>query len=217
VVVGAPRIGILSVQGAFEAHGQALRGLGARTVPVRTPGDLVDLDGLVLPGGESTAMSLLLRSNGLWDALGDLVRTGLPTLATCAGVILLAAEVIDGRDDQSSLAAVDVAVRRNGFGRQVHSFEADLPLAGSDDPLRGVFIRAPVIERVGAGVEVLASLRHGGVPTPVLCREKNVVVATFHPELTTDGRVHQLAFGPGLGTAAEPAAPRGAGAGWAGT
>jgi 5'-phosphate synthase pdxT subunit len=187
-------IGVLSVQGAFDAHRQALRRLGATTVAVRTPDDLDGLAGLVLPGGESTAMSLLMRSNGLWSALAALLRDGVPVLATCAGVILVASELRDGRPDQGSLCAVDVSVRRNAFGRQSDSFEADLTLTTGDPPFPGVFIRAPVIERIGAEVEVLATFDGPGGPTPVLCRQRNVVMSTFHPELTDDPRVHRLAF-----------------------
>lgn len=190
-----PRIGVLSVQGAFAAHARVLAELGAAPVLVREPDDLADLAGLVLPGGESTTMSLVARANGLWDALAKVVDEGVPTLATCAGVILLADDILDGRPDQRSLGAVQVAVRRNGFGRQVASFEADLALAGEDRPFPAVFIRAPLIERVGADVEVLATVDGPGGATPALCRDRTVVLSTFHPELTRDARVHELAFG----------------------
>jgi pyridoxal 5'-phosphate synthase pdxT subunit len=200
------RIGILSVQGAFAAHERVLRGMGATPVPVREPADLAGLAGLVLPGGESTAMQLLMKSNGLWDALGELVPHGRPTLATCAGSILLAGEILDGRPDQESLGVVDISVRRNGYGRQVDSFEADLALTTGGAPFPGVFIRAPVIERTGDGVEVLASVDRPTGPTPVLCRDRNVVLCTFHPELTGDSRVHALAFG-GLLDRADLSAP----------
>ena len=190
------RIGVLSVQGAFAAHEQLLRPLGVTPVQVREPADLDGLAGLVLPGGESTAMTLLMGSGGLWQALAEFVRRGRPVLGTCAGAILLAGDIRDGRPDQLSLGAVDVSVRRNGFGRQVASFEVGLTLSfDGDRPFPGVFIRAPVIEKVGGGVEVLAQVLSPEGPTPVLCRQDNVVISTFHPELTGDPRVHLLAFG----------------------
>jgi 5'-phosphate synthase pdxT subunit len=188
------RIGVLSVQGAFAAHERALRRLGATPLLIRNPAQLDEVAGVVLPGGESTTMSLLTQSNGLWDALPRVISAGVPVLATCAGVILLASEIADGRPDQRSLGLADISVRRNGFGRQVHSFEAELTLSCDGDPFTGVFIRSPVIERVGLGVEVLAQLTGPGGPTPVLCRDRNIVLSTFHPELTDDLRIHALAF-----------------------
>jgi 5'-phosphate synthase pdxT subunit len=180
------KIGVLALQGAFARHAEALRALGAEAVLVRTPGQLTDVDALVLPGGESTTMSMLLESAELFDPLAERLAAGLPVLGTCAGMILLAAEVLDGRADQRSFGAVDLSVRRNGYGRQVDSFEADLELAGEEVPLHAVFIRAPVVERAGAGVEVLASVDG----RPVLCRQGAVTVAAFHPELSDDLRIH---------------------------
>ena len=210
----SPRIGVLSVQGDFAAHGEVLRALGAAPVPVREPADLAGLAGLVLPGGESTTISLVAKANGLWDALGEFVASGSPVLATCAGGILLAGEVLDGRVDQKALGAVDIAVRRNGFGRQVASFEVDLLLAGEERPFPGVFIRAPLIERVGDAVEVLSRVARGEQGSPALCRERNVMVCTFHPELTDDPRVHLAAFGSLLDTRLQAGArPAGAVAG----
>ena len=171
----APRIGVLSVQGNFREHAAMLRRLGADVVEVRKPEQLEALDGLVIPGGESTAIARLIRLYGLEDAIR---RFPEPVFGTCAGMILL---------DRDHLDLVDIAVRRNGYGRQVASFEADLELAGDDRPLRGVFIRAPRVEDVGPGVEVLAE--HGG--EPVLLREGRFLVASFHPELTDDARVHE--------------------------
>jgi 5'-phosphate synthase pdxT subunit len=194
----APPIGVLSVQGAFAAHEQVLRALGASPVQVREPADLDGLVGLVLPGGESTTITLVAKANGLWDELAKFVAGGAPVLATCAGGILLATEILDGRAGQDSLGAVDMAVRRNGFGRQVDSFEVEVPLAGDERPFPGVFIRAPVIERVGGAVEVLARVHRGGADSPVLCRDRHVTVCTFHPELTADPRVHRAAFRPVL-------------------
>jgi 5'-phosphate synthase pdxT subunit len=142
---------------------------------------------LVLPGGESTTMSRLLETSGLFAPIGELIARGRPVLGTCAGMILLAGEVADGRPDQRSFAAVDIAVRRNGYGRQVDSFEADIDVAGMDEPFHAVFIRAPKVERVGGGVEVLAT--HQDVP--VLVRQDAIMLASFHPEITGDTRVHR--------------------------
>ena len=180
-------VGVLALQGAFAAHVDLLTELGATARLVKTPEQLAGVDALVMPGGESTTMSKLLVSSGLFDAIDTRLRAGMPAFGTCAGMILLAAEVLDGRPDQRSLAAIDIAVRRNGYGRQVDSFETDLDVAGMDEPLRAVFIRAPGVERVGPDVEVLA--RVDGAP--VLCRSGPVLVAAFHPELTDDLRVHQ--------------------------
>ena len=167
---------------------------GIDAVDVRTPESLDALDALILPGGESTTMSKLLDSSQLRAPVADRLRDGLPVLGTCAGLILLAAEVVDGRADQQSFGVVDVTVRRNAYGRQRDSFEADLELRGSDGttvpggPFHGVFIRAPGIERCGPSVEVLAV--HDG--RPVFVREGVAFVSTFHPELSGDLRLHQL-------------------------
>ncbi len=178
--------GVLALQGAFAAHQSALAELGQPTRQVRTPDDLAAVDALVMPGGESTTMSKLLDSSGLFAAIEARLHDGMPVLGTCAGMILLAAEVLDGRPDQRSFAALDVSVRRNGYGRQVDSFETDLDVAGLDERFHAVFIRAPKVERVGEGVEVLAT--HEGVP--VLVREGRLLAAAFHPELTPDHRLH---------------------------
>jgi len=182
------KLGVLALQGAVGRHAEALSALGADWVEVRTPGDLAGIDAVVLPGGESTTMSRLLETSGLFGPLAERLGDGMPAFGTCAGMILLAAEVLDGRPDQRSFGVVDVSVRRNAYGRQVDSFEADLSvagLAGGDFP--AVFIRAPVVERVGPGVEVLAEV--GG--RPVLCRQGPALVAAFHPELSGDLRLHQ--------------------------
>jgi 5'-phosphate synthase pdxT subunit len=184
------KVGILALQGAVDAHASVLRGLGAAPVPVRRPADLDGIDGLVLPGGESTTMSRLLDLNGLFEPLAARLAAGLPALGTCAGMILLAAEVLDGRPDQRSFGAVDIAVRRNAFGRQVDSFEADLRVTGvdrPDDPVHAVFIRAPFVESVGPGVDVLAAVDGH----PVCARQGAVLVTAFHPELSGDGRIHE--------------------------
>jgi pyridoxal 5'-phosphate synthase pdxT subunit len=168
-------IGVLAVQGAFREHVAVLRRLGADVVEVRKPEQLDGLDGLVIPGGESTAIGRLIRLYGLEEAIR---RFTAPVFGTCAGMILL---------DRNHLGLVDLEVERNAYGRQVASFEADLALDGDDEPLRGVFIRAPRVRDVGPGVEVLAELDG----EPVLLREGRFLVASFHPELTGDPRVHE--------------------------
>ncbi|MEY2960060.1 MAG: glutamine amidotransferase subunit PdxT [Actinomycetota bacterium] len=180
-------VGVLALQGAFESHQQRLTELGVLSRQVRTPHDLAAVDALVMPGGESTTMSKLLLTSGLFDPLAERIVEGLPVLGTCAGMILLAAEVLDGRPDQRSFGAIDVTVRRNGYGRQLDSFETELEVSCIEGgPFHGVFIRAPKVERVGPGVEVLAE--HGGVP--VLLRQGPITVASFHPELAGDRRIH---------------------------
>ena len=181
-------VGVLALQGAFAAHELALVDCGASTRQVRVPSDLVGLDALVMPGGESTTMSRLLTTSGLFAPLAKQIAGGLAVFGTCAGMILLAAEVLDGRPDQLNFGAIDITVRRNGFGRQVDSFEADLNVASLEAPFHAVFIRAPKVERVGAGVQVLSSY----TDTPVLLREGSLFVASFHPELTPDYRLHSL-------------------------
>jgi pyridoxal 5'-phosphate synthase pdxT subunit len=182
-----PLVGVLALQGDFEAHGRLLRELGADVREVRVAADLAGLDGLVMPGGESTTMSNLLTSSGLFDEIGARLSEGLPVFGTCAGLILLATEVHDGRPDQRSFGALDIAVQRNGYGRQLDSFETDLDVAGlGDEPFHGVFIRAPRVESAGPSVEVLAE--HRG--DPVLVRQDRIMAAAFHPELTLDHRLH---------------------------
>ncbi|MGQ0831739.1 MAG: pyridoxal 5'-phosphate synthase glutaminase subunit PdxT [Microthrixaceae bacterium] len=180
-------MGVLALQGAFARHVACLRALGAEPREVRTPTDLVEVDALILPGGESTTMSMLLETSALFDPLAERIEDGLPIFGTCAGMILLGAEILDGRPDQRCFGAVDISVRRNAFGRQVDSFEADLDLAEvAGGPFRAVFIRAPFVERAGPEVEVLATVDGH----PVLCRQGTVTVTAFHPELTGDLRLH---------------------------
>lgn len=182
-------VGVLALQGAFAAHEQRLAEIGVITRQVRTPDDLEVVDALVMPGGESTTMSMLLESGGLFDAIAARLSDGLAVFGTCAGMILLAREVLAGRPDQRCFGAIDITVRRNGYGRQVDSFESELEVRGFEPGapgFHGVFIRAPRVERVGAGVEVLAE--HDG--DPVLLRQGRVTVASFHPELTHDTRLH---------------------------
>jgi 5'-phosphate synthase pdxT subunit len=188
----APTVGVLALQGAFALHQQRLHELGVRAPLIRTPAQLATVDALVIPGGESTTMSRLLDTSGLFDPLAGRLDDGLAVLGTCAGMILCATEIIDGRPDQRSFGVIDIAVRRNGYGRQLDSFEADIELAdgvrAGAGPFHAVFIRAPLVERVGPDVEVLAA--HDGAP--VLVRARRCTVAAFHPELTHDTRVHRL-------------------------
>jgi len=182
------RIGVLALQGAFAAHAEKFVALGADVVEVRRPEHLTDLDGLVLPGGESTTMSNLLVSSGLARPLAEAIASGLAVFGTCAGMILLSTNILDGRDDQISFSAIDATVRRNAYGRQVDSFECDLSVTSLDSPFHAIFIRAPAIEELGSGVEVLASWNDA----PVLIRSGRIMAASFHPELTADTRIHRL-------------------------
>ena len=182
------RIGVLSLQGATAAHTEALTRLGADPVTVKVLSDLDGVDGLVLPGGESTTISFLLDSSGLREPVAERLAAGMPAFGTCAGMILLATDVLDGRPDQRSFGAIDLAVRRNAFGRQIDSFEADLVVDGLDRPFHAVFIRAPGVESAGPDVEVLAEVDG----RPVLCRQGAIMVSAFHPELTDDLRLHEM-------------------------
>ncbi|MCB1269608.1 MAG: pyridoxal 5'-phosphate synthase glutaminase subunit PdxT [Microthrixaceae bacterium] len=190
-------VGVLALQGAFGLHVDLLESLGVRAVEVRRADQLDSVDRLVLPGGESTTMSMLAERFDLLEPLRDFCRSGRPVFGTCAGAILLGSEILDGRDDQHCLGAVDISVRRNGFGRQVDSFEIDvdvdaLATAGlGDAPFHAVCIRAPVIERVGDGVEVMARIDG----SPALVRDGAIMVAIFHPELAGDRRLHELFVG----------------------
>jgi 5'-phosphate synthase pdxT subunit len=177
---------VLALQGDFEAHGAVLRGLGAEVREVRVPAGLAGLDGLVIPGGESTTMTLGIAREGLAEPLRELVRSGTPVLGTCAGMIML---------DREHLGLADYTCRRNAFGRQIRSFEADLEIPGVDGPpVRAVFIRAPWIEDRGEAVEVLAEVE-GHV---VAARQDNMLVISFHPELAGEARLHEL-FLKGVG------------------
>ncbi len=178
-------VGVLALQGAFAAHSDCLASIGVQSVEVRTPEQLNSVGALLMPGGESSTMSQLLESSGLFDPIAARIADGMPVFGTCAGMILLASEILDGRSDQRSFSAIDLSVRRNAFGRQVDSFEATINSSVGD--FHGVFIRAPRIERVGDGVEVLGSIND----EPVLVRQGNVLAASFHPELSNDARVHE--------------------------
>ena len=182
-------MGVLALQGAFRRQAEVLEDLGVGAVEVRTPSDLAGVDAVIVPGGESTTMSFLLDSSGLREPLAAQLAEGLPALGTCAGMIVLATEVLDGRADQPGMAAIDLTVRRNAFGRQRESFEADVEVEGmAGGPFPAVFIRAPVVVSAGEGVEVLARVADG----PVLCRQGPVLVSSFHPELGDDPRLHRL-------------------------
>jgi 5'-phosphate synthase pdxT subunit len=198
----SPVIGVLALQGDVREHLAALSACGPRAVPVRRPSELDAVDALVIPGGESTTMSRLLETFGLLDPVRKRLADGMPAYGSCAGMILLASEVLDGRPDQQQLGGLDVVVRRNAFGRQVDSFETDLPLRGvAGAPVRAVFIRAPWVESAGPGVEVLATVPRrtltGASAGPaagraVAVRQGAVLATAFHPEITGDLRVHAL-------------------------
>jgi 5'-phosphate synthase pdxT subunit len=183
----AGRAGVLALQGAFREHVAALDEVGVEAVEVRLARDMEGLDGLIIPGGESTTMSKLIDAYDLEEPIRALHARGGALLGTCAGMIVLAAAAVDGRPDQRSLGLIDIDVRRNAYGRQPASFEAGLRLCGEDLPLPGVFIRAPQIERVGEGVEIVAEL----AGRPVAARQGSVLVTAFHPELTADRRLHR--------------------------
>jgi len=183
-----PRIGILALQGDVREHAIALRDISAEPVEVRLPRDLVGLDGLILPGGESTTMRKLIDLYGLREPILALARAGAPMYGTCAGMILLAERIADG--EEPVLGLLDITVQRNAYGRQLDSFEADLSIPSlGDEPLHGVFIRAPVVSEVGADVEVLARDPDG---RPIAVRQGRVMATAFHPELTGDRRLHRL-------------------------
>jgi pyridoxal 5'-phosphate synthase pdxT subunit len=183
-----PRIGILAVQGDVREHANALREVGAEPVEVRLPRDLVGLDALILPGGESTTMRKLIDLYGLREPIVALAHSGAPVYGTCAGMILLADRIADG--DEPVFRLLDITVERNAYGRQLDSFEADLSIPSlGDEPLHGVFIRAPVVSQVGPEVEVLARDPDG---RPIAVRQGRVIATAFHPELTPDRRLHRL-------------------------
>jgi len=187
------RVGVLALQGDFREHASMLESIGMEPILVRTPDDLEELDGLVIPGGESTTIGKLADRFDLVEPLRGVIGDGLPTLGTCAGMVLLAGSTTE-RQSQVQLGVLDVVVQRNAFGRQVESFEAEVAVDGLDGgPVHAVFIRAPWIEKVGDGVDVLAELSGH----PVMVREGNVFATSFHPELTGDGRIHRLVFQTG--------------------
>lgn len=193
---GGPVVGVLALQGGVIEHERVLDELGVAHRKVRLPEHLEGLSALILPGGESTTMSKLMRFNGLLEPLSDALRAGLPAFGTCAGMILLASTVLDTRDDAVQLGALDATVRRNAFGRQVDSFETDLTFAGIDGPVPATFIRAPWVESAGDGVEVLATVPEGPAAGAIVAvRDGAVMAASFHPEVDGDVRVHRLFLG----------------------
>ena len=189
----APTIGVLALQGDVREHLRMLRDAGAQPVAVRRPEELSGLDGIVIPGGESTTMAKLLVVFGLLEPLRDRVRAGLPAFGTCAGMILLADRIDGGVAGQRSVGGLDVTVRRNAFGRQVDSFEADVDFAAFDTPLHAVFIRAPEVEKVGNAVEVLARVTTADAADRIVgVRQGHLLATSFHPEIAGDDRVHRL-------------------------
>ena len=181
-------VGVLALQGAFNSHEQMLSELEVAIQEVRTPQDLAVVDALIMPGGESTTMSQLLESSELFEPIKKMIHEGMPVFGTCAGMILLAKTIIDGRDDQVSFSAIDIEVQRNAYGRQIDSFEADIEVERFDSAFHAVFIRAPRIVKSNQGVEVLAKFGSD----IVLAKQKNVLVASFHPELSHDKRIHEM-------------------------
>ncbi|MDN4161610.1 pyridoxal 5'-phosphate synthase glutaminase subunit PdxT [Nocardioides abyssi] len=181
-------IGVLALQGDVREHVRTLTDLGVGATTVRRASELEAVDAIVLPGGESTTMAKLLRTFELLDPLRKRIQGGMPAFGTCAGMILLADHVRDGAEGQETVGGLDVTVRRNAFGRQVDSFETDLPVTGIDAPVHAVFIRAPWVEEVGPGVEVLAE----AAGHPVAVRQGHLLATSFHPEVGGDGRVHEL-------------------------
>jgi pyridoxal 5'-phosphate synthase pdxT subunit len=189
--VAAPVIGVFALQGDVREHLQMLREAGVSAQPVRRPDELAAVDALVLPGGESTTMYKLATTFDLFEPLRARVEAGMPALGTCAGMILLAESIEGGVAGQQTLGGLDIVVRRNAFGRQVDSFETDLTFADLDEPLHAVFIRAPWVEKVGDGVEVLARVEHGAATGRIVAvRQGGVMATSFHPEVTSDNRVH---------------------------
>ena len=192
-----PTIGVLAMQGDVREHLAALEAAGARAVPLRRETELAAVDGVVLPGGESTTIDKLLRTFGLFEPLRAAIGAGLPAYGSCAGMILLADRILDGAPGQRTLGGLDITVRRNAFGRQVDSFETDLEVQGVPDsaslPVHAVFIRAPWVEQVGPGVEVLASVERGPAAGRIVAvRERDVVATSFHPEISGDQRLHRM-------------------------
>ena len=186
------RIGVLALQGDFREHMVALAEIGIGAVAVKTAEEIVAIDALVIPGGESTTISKLAKSFNLFDLISDRISNGMPTYGSCAGMILVAKSIQDPASGQDSFGGIDMVVKRNAFGRQVDSFEADLDFMGITEPkVRGVFIRAPWVESFGPNVEVLAKVEIEGNSHPVAVREGKVLATAFHPELTGDFRVHR--------------------------
>lgn len=194
------KVGVLGLQGDVREHVRALEAAGGTPLVVRRPHEVAMVDALVLPGGESTTIGKLLARFELLEPIADRARGGMPLYGTCAGMILMANEIVGAEDAPVRIPLLDCAVRRNGYGRQVDSFEADLTVAGLDESFRAVFIRAPIVERVGASVEVLATCDG----TPVLVRQGALLASSFHPEMTGDPRIHELFVGAVRGAPRAP-------------
>ena len=184
------KVGVLALQGDVREHISVLNECGVEALPVRTALEIVTIDALVLPGGESTTIAKLARSFDLFDLISGRIKDGLPTYGSCAGMILLANELVDGAKGQETFGGLDVKVRRNAFGRQVDSFETDLDVSGVGS-VHAVFIRAPWVETTHGDVEVLAAVDISGVSHPVAVRQKHILATSFHPELTGDNRIHR--------------------------
>jgi len=188
-----PTVGVLALQGDVREHLAMLEQAGARAVKVRRPEEVAQVDGIVMPGGESTTMHKLARAFGLFEPLREALRGGLPAFGTCAGMILLADRIEGGTADQETFGGLDVVVRRNAFGRQVDSFEEEIHLVGLEEPVHAVFIRAPWVESVGAGVEVLASVEAGPAAGRIVAVRQGPLMATsFHPEVGGGSRIHRM-------------------------
>lgn len=182
------KVGVLGIQGDVREHARALDDAGATAIVVKRVAELDEVDGLILPGGESTTIGKLLDRYGLLDPIAQRARSGWPLFGTCAGIILMASEITGLHEAPHRLGVMDIAVRRNAYGRQIESFETAITVAGDDEPLDAVFIRAPVIQRCGPEVEVLATVDDD----PVLVRQGHLLGATFHPEMTDEVRVHRM-------------------------
>ncbi|GAA1143415.1 pyridoxal 5'-phosphate synthase glutaminase subunit PdxT [Nocardioides aquiterrae] len=192
-MVSAPTIGVLAVQGDVREHLRTLAELGVTAVPVRRTSELEAVDGLVIPGGESTTMAKLVRTFDLFEPVRQRIKDGMPAFGTCAGMIMLADRIEDGAPGQETLGGLDITVRRNAFGRQVDSFEGDLDVAGLDTPVHAIFIRAPWVEAVGGDVEVLARVGQGQAAGRIVAvRQGSLMATSFHPEVGGDSRVHRL-------------------------
>ena len=181
-------VGVLALQGAFKSHLKTFEMMGIEALPVRSVKDLGRVHKIVIPGGESTAIQMLLESNSLRGPLSERLSQGMPVFGTCAGMIVLSKVILDGREDQSPLNAIDIVVRRNAFGRQIDSFESSIDIKGLSEPFPAVFIRAPIVEAVGDDVDVYAKV-DGQI---VLCGNASTLVASFHPELSSDTRIHEM-------------------------
>ncbi len=186
------KVGVLALQGDVREHLRALEDCGVEALPVRRAQEIEAIDALVIPGGESTTISHLAQTFGVFDLISSRIKSGLPVYGSCAGMILLADRVLDATADQRTFGGMDITVRRNAFGRQIDSFEIDIAIEGlTNTAMRAVFIRAPWVEQIGPGVQVLSSVTREGVSHPVAVRQGHMLATSFHPELTEDNRIHR--------------------------